>query len=354
MQKISVGAADAGQRLDKCLFRHLSQAPSGFVYKMLRKKNITLNGHKASGKEKLEPGDEISLWLSDETIEKFRTQEKADISLVLPDPDIVFENSDILIMNKPSGQLSQKAQPQDISANEIMISYLQRSGQISRQQLRSFRPSVCNRLDRNTSGLICAGKTMAGLQFLTGCFRDRSIHKYYECIAAGRIEQGERISGYLSKDHERHRVRISTSGGHHADYIETQYTPAAWGQIHDLRHRPVDITLLRVLLVTGRTHQIRAHLASIGHPLIGDNKYGDSSLNEYFRASYKLKHQLLHSAYLVMPDKIPDAFKNCPGICNLAGKSFHAARPAVFDRIISNEGMSHGDMEFQGTERFSS
>ena len=184
MQKVTISANDAGQRLDKFLKKYLDAAPGSFLYKMLRKKNITLNGKKAAGSEKLALGDEVCFWLSDETIEKFRKKGSEDKWVLSPgeggpadDPFILYEDANVLIMNKPAGELSQKAREEDFSINERMIAYLLSTGQLTREELQRFRPSVCNRLDRNTSGLITAGKTLTGLQFLSESFRERSIHK---------------------------------------------------------------------------------------------------------------------------------------------------------------------------------
>jgi len=343
MQKIIAGKFEAGQRLDKCILRHLSEASAGFVYKMLRKKNITLNGKKASGSEKLMPGDEITFWLSDETIEKFSGKSSAPEAGSLPRPDIIFENSDVIIMNKPAGLLSQKAEPEDVSINDMMISYLLDSGQLSLAEFSAFHPSVCNRLDRNTSGLISAGKTMTGLQFLSECFRDRSIRKYYECIVSGVLPESMHITGYLTKCEETNKVSISESAAHNSDFIETGYEALCFSLKDEGRRTdscPADLTLLRVHLITGRTHQIRAHLASIGHPVIGDYKYGDSRINDYFKLRYRLRHQLLHAGRMEMPETVSHDYEACSGITGLAGQVFTAPEPQIFKTIIENEHIS--------------
>ena len=138
-------------------------------------------------------------------------------------------------------------------------------------QLRTFRPSICNRLDRNTSGLVVAGRSLAGLQVMNAVFKDRSIHKYYQCIVKGHIEERQLIAGFLRKDEEKNTVTIYPLEVEDSVPIMTEYLPLAWGG---------GFTQLQVTLITGRSHQIRAHLASIGHPIAGDFKYGDRSLNE--------------------------------------------------------------------------
>ena len=177
MQSVTIGENEAGQRLDNFLGKYLKLAPKSFLYKMLRKKNITLNRKKCDGSEKLAFGDEVQFFLSEETIQKFsQTDEITDSrhdramdgvfcqTVRPPELEIIYEDKHILILNKPSGVLSQKAEASDYSLVEQIIDYLLESGQISKEQLRTFRPSVCHRLDRNTSGLIVAGKSLAGLQ----------------------------------------------------------------------------------------------------------------------------------------------------------------------------------------------
>lgn len=176
MQSINVNSNEAGQRLDKLLTKYLNKAPKSFIYKMLRKKNITLNGKKADGSEKLEVGDEVKLFMSDETIDKFTELKKEQI-LDTKALDIIYENENVLIVNKPAGMLSQKAKEDDVSLNEHIISYLIYTNQLSEKELRSFRPAVCNRLDRNTSGIVIAGKTLKGLQTMSELLKSRNMDK---------------------------------------------------------------------------------------------------------------------------------------------------------------------------------
>lgn len=341
MQKITISANDAGQRLDKFLKKYLDAAPGSFLYKMLRKKNITLNGKKAAGNEKLVLGDEVCFWLSDETIDKFREKKAADRWLLsqgghakADSPVILYEDAQILIMNKAAGELSQKAKEDDVSINERMIAYLLSSGQLSKEDLQRFRPSICNRLDRNTSGLITAGKTLNGLQFLSEAFRDRSIHKYYLCPVWGSVKEEMHISAYLTKDERSNTVTISSKARHQADRIETAYKPLGSMEIGVGDAREI-VTLLEVLLITGRTHQIRAHLAQIGHPILGDPKYGDLAKNVYLRRKLGIHRQLLHAVRLQMPQRISeDAW---PGMQYLENRTFTAPLPddfSLFRRII--------------------
>ena len=317
-----IDADESGQRFDKYLFRHLGEAPKSFVYKMLRKKNITLNGKKAEGSELVRAGDMVTLWFSDETFEKFRSK-AAPVKLTgLPHVDVLYEDDQVIIMNKPAGILSQKAAAEDISMNEMMISYLLESGQIDDESMKSFHPAVCNRLDRNTSGIICGGKTLAALRFLSEGFRQHSFDKHYLCLAAGVISRGGHLKGYLVKDKASNTVCISDTASHHADWIETIYEPLGAAQ---------NMTLLSVRLITGRTHQIRAHLAGIGHPLIGDRKYGLFDINDVFGRKYHLRHQLLHAVSL--------NFMQCPpSFSSLDHQTIYAPLPKQFKQILTEEG----------------
>ena len=322
MKSVIVNSNEAGQRLDKLLGKYLNLAGKGFLYKMMRKKNITLNGKKCDGSEKLSEGDEIRLFLSDETIEKFsqvRVQKVRKTKL-----DLVYEDSHILLINKPSGMLSQKAKEGDVSLNEHILNYLIDSGHLPVSQLRTFRPSICNRLDRNTSGLVVAGTSLAGLQIMNGVLKDRSIHKYYQCIVKGKIDKPQMIAGFLKKDEAQNTVQIYPLEVEGSVPIMTEYVPVKSSDT---------ATLLRVTLITGRSHQIRAHLASIGHPILGDFKYGDPKLNEQIQKKYKVRSQLLHSWKLVMPEKLAQPLDY------LSGKEFIAPLPAAFKKVLKGEGL---------------
>lgn len=296
MKEIVINENEAGQRLDKFLGKLLKEAPASFYYKMLRKKNIVLNGKKATGNEKLTAGDSVKLFLSDETFEKFAGKRQTnDLAASVPNIalEIVYEDHDVLAINKPAGMLSQKAKKEDISANEYILQYLLESGTITRESLHTFKPSVCNRLDRNTSGILVAGKTMNGLQQMSKAFRERSMEKYYLAVVAGAISKPSRIEGYLKKDGQTNQVRIFSKPSKDAKPIITEYRPLKLlGQV----------TLLEVHLITGRSHQIRAHLASIGHPVIGDTKYGNPRLNREFLKNAGVTHQLLHAYRLFLAD----------------------------------------------------
>lgn len=325
MQELHVTENEAGQRLEKLLAKFLNQAPKSFLYKMMRKKNIVLNGKKCTGNEKLKQGDSIKLFFSDETIEKFSAgtyaiPKKEKINM-LP---IIYEDEQVLLMNKPVGVLSQKAKDSDVSAVEILINYLMETDQLSKEQFRTFHPSICNRLDRNTSGILVAGKTLPALQEMNRFFKERTIAKYYRCLVKGRVIKSEDyIKGYLVKDQKTNKVSITKKKTEEGVPIETEYCVI---QSND------EVSLLEVHLITGKTHQIRAHLASIGHPIIGDYKYGDKQINEMYRQVYGLKSQLLHAYRLEMPS-------SNGSLAYLNDKKFVAELPDKFIKICKDKGV---------------
>ena len=222
MREIEINKNEAGQRLDKLLSKYMNKAPKSFIYKMLRKKNITLNKKKADGSEKLEINDKVQLFLSDETIEKFSEMDVAANDVTL---NVIYEDSDILVINKPAGMLSQKARPEDETLTEYVIAYLLRTKQLTKEDLMSFHPGLCNRLDRNTSGIIIAGKSLVGLQQMGAIIKERNIDKYYYTIVKGVVKETALIEGYLVKDKSHNKVTISQEPSEGADYIKTQYEP---------------------------------------------------------------------------------------------------------------------------------
>lgn len=342
MQEIRISEINAGQRLNKFLGKYLDNAPQSFLYKMLRKKNIKWNNKKASGNEILNTGDLVQIYMTDETIAKFRRDGRVplfkDISggsdlreregvSDLQDMDILYEDEDILIVNKPAGMLSQKAEADDYSLNERIVAYYN----IKHPGASLFTPSVCNRLDRNTSGIILAGMSLKGSQLLSKLLKERTLDKYYMTVVSGNVEKSSTIKGFLTKKASHNQVVIyqskeaaQTEGVDKPAFIETRYEPLAHGIFQDREY-----TLLKVKLVTGKTHQIRAHLCSAGHPIIGDGKYGLKSVNAVFKKEFGLRHQLLHAYEITFPDdkgEIPE---------RLSGKLVRAALPEQFEEIKS-------------------
>lgn len=332
MRQITIAKEEAGQRLDKMLSRYFHTAPKSFLYKMLRKKNITLNGKKATGAEKLTAGDEVKLFLAEETILAFQngtapsSVETGSPAQTAPAPKqpekklpplaVLYEDPDVLFLAKPAGVLSQKAVPSDYSINEQLLDWLLDTGRMNAEQMRLVKPSVCNRLDRNTSGLIAAGKTMNGLQQLSAMIRDRKVRKFYYALVEGRMTRTEHLKGYWSKDEATNQVVITDSARPGAALVETAWEPIATSR---------RATLLQIELITGKTHQIRAHLASIGHPILGDSKYGEHAAHPETR-TFHVRRQMLHAARMEFP-----ADSTLPA---LSGKHITAPVPADFQKVI--------------------
>ena len=337
MQEFKIGVNEEGQRLDKFLHKYLKEANTSFLYKMLRKKNITLNKKKADGKEILHKEDVVQFFFSDETFFKFRgcqtvtkevkkTTEKDNYEVAyerIKGIEIVYENEDVLLLNKPAGILSQKAAPSDLSVNEWLIGYMLATGKITYKQLETFKPSICNRLDRNTSGLMICGKTLLGSQTMNGLIKERKIKKFYRTFVKGSVTESSYIKGYLKKDEARNKVMLkkSVEDQEKEEYqaIETAYVPIKVFS---------DATYLEVELITGKTHQIRAHLASVGHPLLGDEKYGDRKWNASFQQLKLPKWQLLHSYRVEFP-QMHGKF------AELSNKKFIAKEPKIYENIVT-------------------
>ena len=326
MKLITVHKQEEGQRLVKLLGAYLKEAPNSFFYKMLRKKNITLNGKKADGTEKLKCGDEIRLFLSDETYEKFAGKVQPKEKFPMAKLNIVYEDSNVIFINKPAGMLSQKSVPSDVSLNEYLLGYLEKSGQWKQEESKAFRPSVCNRLDRNTSGMVICGKSMAGLQQMAALLKDRSLHKYYLCLVKGVMTEGQHLEGYLLKDENSNQVKIFQKETEGAAHIITEYEPL---------YTEGETTLLKVTLVTGKSHQIRAHLSSIGHPIIGDPKYGERKVNAFFRETHGIKNQMLHAWKLTFPELAEP-------LDNLSEKSFEAEPEGLMKQYLMK---AKGDLQ---------
>lgn len=338
MKEIVIKDNEAGKRLDKFLGQYLSKASTGFIYKMLRKKNIVLNGKKATGQEKLENGDIVTLWLSDDTFLKFanerlaRVERGEGVSVTeftkayksIKGIEVIYENKDVLFVNKPVGVLTQKAEQGDVSLNEWIVGYLLHEKTIEPESLITFRPSVSNRLDRNTSGIVICAKTLQGAQMMAKGLKERTFKKYYRTVVSGIIDKSEEISGYLTKDSKTNTVTISKNeDGDDSSYIETAYSPVDTNSKWNL-------TFLEVELRTGKTHQIRAHLSSIGHPIVGDPKYGDEKVNDSFKQTYGLKSQLLHCYRLEFPNDT-EAFGE------LAGKEIVAPLYSKFRNLVKDK-----------------
>lgn len=319
MKEYCIREHEAGQTLLKFLQKYMPLAPASFFYKMLRKKNIKYNGQKADGKERLREGDSILFYLSEETIESFRggnTDRAAayrEAYRILKGIGVVYEDAHLLILNKPSGILTQKAADRDISLNEWLIGYLLHTGAVTEATLATFRPSVLNRLDRNTYGLVLCSKSMTGSRIVSEWIRDRRIRKFYRMVVRGTGLTETTLKGYLQKDEATNRVSLCDDPDR-GEYIETRYAPV---------YEENGKTLAEAELITGKTHQIRLHMASAGHPLLGDYKYGDREYNEYYKKKLHISSQLLAACRLEFP-------KTDGELAELSGKCISIPEPSLF------------------------
>ena len=232
MKELRIEESDSNQRFDKYLKRVLTEASISFIYKMLRKKNITLNDKKADGTEKLNTGDIVKIWFSDETFAKMTGADERDefyysLKEAAHDLDVVFEDDDMIIINKPSGVKSQKDSPADISINEMAISYLINEKGLTEESFKHFHPSVCNRLDRNTSGIVLFAKNLHTAQLLGKALKERSCKKLYRAVVIGRIDDEQQIEGFLSKDEATNKVSITKTETKASKPIKTAYRPSS-------------------------------------------------------------------------------------------------------------------------------
>lgn len=311
MVEIKVSKEYDQVRMDKVVHKVLKEASKSFVQKMYRKKNIVLNDKKSSGKEILKTGDSIKFYFSDETFAKFSGQtisedmeqgrpssgngfgKEADNQPIasnvdnycLKEDQIIYEDGDLLVYNKEPNLLSQP-NGRDHHLMEDYEGYLKKIGHKS-GILDSY--GVCNRLDRNTTGLILIGKNAKALRLINDNILNKRTSKFYHTIVFGHLDKMIELKGYLVKKGNRNKVTISEEGP--GDYIHTIAEPLMYSK--DNR-----FTKVRVQILTGKSHQIRAHLSYAGYPVIGDGKYGDKQINDYFRKSYGLKYHLLHSRSL--------------------------------------------------------
>lgn len=293
MKEIRITQNEENQRLDKYLCKYFNKAPKSFVYKMLRKKRIKRNGGRAEGNEILQAGDTLQLYLAEETMQGF--MEEKSLSPAPRHFGIVYEDDDLLVVNKPAGLLTHPERREDTQTLiDQVLYYLYEKGQYTPDAQNAFTPALCNRLDRNTSGIVVAGKTLRAVQAVNAAFRERKVEKYYVALVSGVVDKPGEIRLYLAKDAAQNQVRTSQEAreGFHA--AMTKYRPLAY---------TADTTLLEMQLITGKTHQLRAHLQAIGHPIWGDRKYGDATYHATLRAQYAVSHQCLHAQRLVWKEK---------------------------------------------------
>lgn len=288
MVEYIVNKEEEGQTLEKYVKKVLPNVPLSFIYKLFRKKDIKINGHPEDKKVKVSCGDTVRIYITDQQLEDFSTSEKE----VRPSDElvkyIIYEDENILLINKPRGLLVQKDKPNVKALDDMVLSYLAYKGEYDKEQ-KAFTPGPCHRLDRNTQGIVIFGKNIATLQYLMSIMQDKSkIEKHYLALVKGNILEKGKVDVPLKKVTDKSLVKVASikDGGKKA---VTLYEPVK---------NYKDCCLLSLTLLTGRTHQIRVHMAYIGHPVIGDSKYGDFTLNKEFENKYHFVNQFLVANYV--------------------------------------------------------
>ena len=310
-KEIVVGENDAGQRLDRFLLKLFPALKSGMINKALRSKDIRLNGKRAESSSRLAKNDTVYIFFPDSLLESKNNED--DFMAAGNQLNVIYEDKNILLADKEQGLVvhSDESKAADTLINRIK-KYLYLKGEYEPENEQSFAPSLCNRIDRNTGGIVIAAKNAEALRILNEKIKNRELVKKYLCIVIGKPKKNEDIlAAFLERDTTHKQVRISNKKTQDNLTIKTKY-------------RVIDscdeLSLLEVELLTGRTHQIRAHMAYIGHPLLGDGKYGVNRIN----MKYGFKMQALYSY------KLKFDFADDSGILNYLDKKEYAVKNIPF------------------------
>ncbi len=319
MKSLIIGKNDAGQRLDKFLSKAVPRLPQSLMYKYIRTKRIKINRKRAEISTRLNAGDTVDLYINDEFFEA--VPPKYDFLHAPNQLSIVYEDENLLLLDKKAGLL---AHPDEHEYIDTLITrvkrYLYEKGEYCPENENSFVPALVNRIDRNTGGIVLAAKNAQTLRILNQKMKDRELEKYYLCIICGIMKKKEAtLKAYLEKNEDKNKVYIHAHQQNGDRTIITHYKVLA---------EKNNLSLLEIHLLTGRTHQIRAHMAFIGHPLLGDGKYGKNTVNK----AAGLKKQMLYSY------KLKFAFKTDAGILNyLNGKTFEVDKVWFADEFFENK-----------------
>ena len=297
MREFIINNSENGLTLEKYVFKVLKTAPMSFVYKLFRKKDIKVNGHHQDKKYRLVTDDKVAIYITDQQFDEFQKDKELNPNTKIKDW-IIYEDNNVLFINKPRGLLVQKSNPNDESLDQLVVEYLMATKQYDPNKEKGFIPGPAHRLDRNTSGLVAFGKNHDALNLLFELFKNHDlINKHYLALVVGQVEkEKDTIDAPLLKNEEKNLVSVSKNG-------KTAKT------VYKLIKKYDHYSLLDVTLLTGRTHQIRVHMAYINHPIVGDSKYGNFEANKAFKQQFGFSSQFLH-AYKMGFGDLPSPLSN--------------------------------------------